>query len=183
MKCMKKVETTYKGFSLIETLIAVSVLMMAVAGPLSIASRGLVSAQFARDQIIAFHLAREATELIRNKRDENILSGQDWFDGMVSSPVCLSPNVCRVSPTAEDVTFTICSGGACEPLSVHTVTGIYDYDSGVNWRESRFTRSISFETVPNHFDNEIVANVTIKWDTGSLSKEFTISEHFFNWKE
>ena len=180
---MRKDATNRRGFSLIETLIAVSVLMMAVAGPLSIASRGLISAQFARDQIIAFHLAREATELIRNKRDENILSGQDWFAGMTSSPSCLAPNVCNVSPTAENVTFTICSGGACDPLSIHTTNGVYDYDSGVNWQESRFTRSVSFETVPNHADNEIIARVTIEWNTGSLSKEFTITEHFFNWKE
>lgn len=175
--------TTHKGFSLIETLIAVSVLMMAVAGPLSIAARGLISAQFARDQIIAFHLAREATELIRNKRDENILSGRDWFAGMISSPSCLSPNVCKVSSTVENVTFTTCPGGVCEPLSIHTVNGVYDYNSGVNWQESRFTRSISFETVPNHADNEIIARVTIEWSTGSLSKEFTITEHFFDWKE
>ncbi len=179
---MRKKVTNTRGFSLIETLIAVSVLMMAVAGPLSIAARGLISAQFARDQIIAFHLAREATELIRNKRDANILAGQGWLEGMTALPNCLTPNVCRVSPTEGDVTFTLCSGGVCDPLSIHTTNGVYDYDSGTDWRESRFIRSISFEQVPNHADNEIIANITIEWSTGSLSKEFTITEHFFNWK-
>jgi prepilin-type N-terminal cleavage/methylation domain-containing protein len=171
-----------QGFSLIETLIAVSVLMMAIAGPLSIASRGLASARFARDQIIAFHLAREATELIRNKRDENVFSGDDWLDGMTSSPDpnCLAPNACTVDPTSGQ--FATCPYGICDPLSVDTINGVYDYDSGSNWEESSFTRSVSFETVPTHANNEIVANVKIEWDTGALSKEFTIVEHFFDWK-
>ena len=45
--------SSQKGFTIIETLIAITVLMIAVAGPLSVASKGLLSAQISKDQMIA----------------------------------------------------------------------------------------------------------------------------------
>src|SRR3989344_5315664 len=72
------------GFTLIETLVAVTVLVAAIAGPLTIASRGLASANLARDQLIANFLAQEAIEFVRNTRDENVLRGSDWLAGLGS---------------------------------------------------------------------------------------------------
>jgi hypothetical protein len=166
----------HRGFSLIETLVAVSVMMMAIAGPLSIASRGLLSAQFARDQVIAFHLAREATELIRNRRDMNVINGLDWLDGMDE---CLSPGVCRVDALSGTLDFIACPTGGCNPLNIQRSEGVYAYDTGVNWEESRFIRDITI--VEHAADREIAVTVDITWSTGTLTKTFTITEHFFNW--
>ncbi|NTV22452.1 MAG: hypothetical protein HGB03_02680 [Candidatus Yonathbacteria bacterium] len=167
----------HTGFSLIETLVAVSVLMLAVVGPLTIASKGLISAQFARDQIIAFHLAREATELIRNTRDTNMLPDiavpENWLSGMEA---CMAPSVCRVDGLS--TSFSSCPGGVCPHLKKNNA-GVYGYDSG--WTNTPFVRSISItEIVPGV---EIAANVSVEWQTGFLNKEFTITEHFFNWRQ
>jgi len=120
-----------RGFSLVETLVAVSVLMLAVVGPLSIASRGLISAQFSRDQITAFHLAREATELVRNRRDTNMLPATatpaDWLNGLDS---CIS-NTCKVDPT--NVLFSPCVSGSCPPLLKNS-QGLYGYTL-FNWKQ------------------------------------------------
>jgi len=166
-----------QGFSLVETLVAISVLMLAVVGPLSIASRGLISAQFSRDQITAFHLAREAVELVRNKRDSNTLSPtaipDDWLNGM---ELCRMQSVCKVDPLTE--TFSSCVLGVCPPL-LKSDTGVYGYNFG--WAETGFTRNITIEEiVPGE---ETAVHVSLLWHTGILSKEFTITEHFFNWKQ
>lgn len=165
-----------RGFSLIETLVAVAVMMMAVAGPLSIASQGLLSAQFARDQVIAFHLAREATELIRNRRDMNVIGGVDWLDGM---DVCMAPDVCRIDALSGTLDFTVCPTGGCDPLNIQRSEGVYAYSTGVNWDTSRFTRDISI--VEYAADREIAVTVDITWSTRVLQKTLTITEHFFNW--
>ena len=49
-----------RGFTLIETLIAVLILTTAIAGPLTIASKGLTATLVAKDQISAFYLAQDA---------------------------------------------------------------------------------------------------------------------------
>jgi len=166
------------GFTMIETLVAISILLLAIVGPLTIASRGIVSAAFARDQITAFHLAREAVELIRNRRDTNIITNSNWINGLNT---CFSPGACKVEPVG-DITqniFTICSNGVCPVLNRNTSTGIYGYISGGNWIETPFTRTIVIDNINT---DEISISVTISWSTGVLSKSFTIRENFLNWQ-
>src|SRR3989344_5745503 len=62
-----------RGFTLIETLVAVTLLSVAITAPMSLTTRSLAAAYYARDQITAFHLAQEAIESVRHARDHNIL--------------------------------------------------------------------------------------------------------------
>ncbi|MFC1720713.1 prepilin-type N-terminal cleavage/methylation domain-containing protein [Patescibacteria group bacterium] len=161
------------GFTMIETLVAIAVLLLSIAGPLTIASRGIVSAAFARDQITAFHLAREAVELVRNQRDTNTITNSNWTNGLA---VCFSPG-CKVEPSTG--VFSTCVAGNCPVLNINTVTGVYGYTTGGNWVETPFTRNI---TITNINPNEISISVTISWATGVLTKSFTIKENFLNWQ-
>jgi prepilin-type N-terminal cleavage/methylation domain-containing protein len=63
-----------RGFTLVETLIAVTILVVSVVTPLSIASQAMVYSATARDQIIASNLAQEAIDFIRNERDRSALN-------------------------------------------------------------------------------------------------------------
>ena len=56
------------GFTLIESLVAISILLLSISAPLTIASKGLASSFFARDQITAFYLAQDAVEYIRDRK-------------------------------------------------------------------------------------------------------------------
>ncbi len=63
-----------KGFTLVEALVAISILMVAIAGPMSLAQRGTQSATQSTDQMIAAYMAQDAMEAVKNIRDEVALS-------------------------------------------------------------------------------------------------------------
>lgn len=70
------------GFTLIEALVALSIIALAVIGPLSLAATSLSAAQVARDQLTAYYLAQEGIEIVRNVRDTDRLNGAtQWTDG------------------------------------------------------------------------------------------------------
>lgn len=64
------------GFTLIESLVAISILLIAVTGPLTLASKSLAYATYAKDEITGFYLAREAIDAVRNIRDANLRDAQ-----------------------------------------------------------------------------------------------------------
>jgi len=61
-----------KGFTIIETLVAVTVLMIAIAGPLTTAMKAYTAALEARNQTIAMYLAQEKLEEISYNKDVTI---------------------------------------------------------------------------------------------------------------
>ncbi len=65
--------TNQKGFSLVETLVAISILLIVITGPMVISIRSAKSASFATEQVQAFFLAQEGLELIQKGRDDLLL--------------------------------------------------------------------------------------------------------------
>jgi prepilin-type N-terminal cleavage/methylation domain-containing protein len=61
------------GFSLVETLVAISILLIVVVGPMTISMRTAKSTSFASEQIQAFFLAQEGLELAQKTRDDLLL--------------------------------------------------------------------------------------------------------------
>ena len=62
-----------QGFTLLETMVAVTLLTIAIVAPMSLTTQALGSAYYARDQITASYLAQEGIEAVRSVRDANIL--------------------------------------------------------------------------------------------------------------
>lgn len=67
-----------KGFTFLETLIAIFVLMVGVLGALIVVESIAFSARFNASKLAATYLAQEGIELVRNKRDSNWLAGVPW---------------------------------------------------------------------------------------------------------
>lgn len=75
-----------KGFTLIETLVAITILLVGVIGPLTLAARGISDGLYAQNELTATLLAQEAIEVIINRRNSNTLdSERATFDGIFDS--------------------------------------------------------------------------------------------------
>ena len=64
------------GFTMVEALVAITVLTIGVTGVLSLLAQSLVNADYAKNQITAFFLAQEGQELVIGKRNTNRLQGK-----------------------------------------------------------------------------------------------------------
>ena len=158
------------GFTLIETLVAISVLLISLAGPLSIAVQSLNSAYYARDQITAFYLAQEAIEYIRAVRDQNYLANNSWLSGIDN---CVDTN-CTVN--FPDFTHDVCSG-TCSPVLLNPGTNLFGGDTGDT---TIYTRAVSLVTIPDTSD-EVIIRVSVSWNSTGINRQFQIEEHMFNW--
>ena len=158
------------GFSLIETLVAITVLLVAITGPLTIAHRALSAARIARDQTKTVYLAQDAIEYIKNVKDKNVLEGNDWRTGL---------SACATACYIDSIqgTITTCSGG-CPFLRYDSNTGLYGYNG--NWQETIFVRAI---TVTDLNSNESSISVQIDWSTGVLDHTLTSVANILNWNQ
>ena len=80
-----------RAFTLIEALVAVSILMIAITAPMYLTQKSLSTASLAKDQMVASFLAQDAIEAVLNIRDEIALrgEGEDWLDPEGLLGVCL----------------------------------------------------------------------------------------------
>lgn len=77
------------GYSLVEVLVSIAVLLIAIVGPMTIAAQGIKSARFALEQNSAFFLAQEGVEAIFAIRSDAALTEIDggadawtWLDNL-----------------------------------------------------------------------------------------------------
>src|SRR3989344_7233349 len=67
-----------KGFTLIETIIAIFLLTAGVVGSFSLMQKVTSFTSISSSQFVASYLAQEGVEIIRNIRDTNYLERQTW---------------------------------------------------------------------------------------------------------
>lgn len=160
-----------RAFTLLETLVAVAVMLMALTGPFTIAQQSLKSAYYARDQVTAYYLAQEGIEFVRAVRDQNYLEGIGWLD--VIGPTCIDIPCLVDFP---NFTYAPCTG-PCQPLLISSSGGLFNHDSG---DPSKFTRQVLLTPVVGNPDTMVVS-VTIAWTSAGVSRTFTLQERIFDW--
>lgn len=182
-----------KGFSLVETLVAVSILSLSVAATFTVVQTALRQSIGAKDQITAFYLAQEAIEFIKSFRDKNAIDSinggtRTWLTDMSSLPSdpCYFGNVCVVDPahpSTQPLSFISCGTApitssppnVCNPLNGDPVTGLFGYTS--TWPATRFKREVQFESISA---NEVNIIIFISWTDRGAAKFFRVSESLFN---
>jgi prepilin-type N-terminal cleavage/methylation domain-containing protein len=183
------------GFSLIEMLVAVSVLLLVIVGPMTVTSRTAKSSAFASEQVQAFFLAQEGLELAQKLRDDLLLRS---FILPTTDPNYVGDPWAQFTDDSNGGAYRFCYGGGCglqwddtttsviaTPINCSTITNCrlyYDTDSdrskytytSLGNEVTPFTRRITLRPVPTASPNSVEVISTVTWRTGSIIAEQSV---------
>lgn len=180
-----------KGYTLVETLVAIAVLLLGMTGAFSAIQGGLISTVGVKDRIVAFFLAQESMEAIKNKKDQNLLirsseqpnPTQDWLEGIV--PLCPSDGsaMCDYNnmedPNIENDEFYRCDSQNDQCKLFINPDGLYVWAFTQGTTESKFRRQIKLiETLA---DKEARVTVEVTWSQGGFNHSFEVTENIYSW--
>lgn len=181
------------GYSLIEVLIALTILMIAIVAPITIAIKSLESSTYSLEQNTAVFLAQEAISLIEAARNEqaliNLNEGQFddvdpyWSDWVDTLDPCLASsgygcnfgamNLASFIDYPSEIFSCTEEGGNCRmyrnpdwPNPVYRHTG----DNG--GIVTPFTRRVFLDSAT---DSELVVRVVVEWETEFLNQAQQVS--------
>ncbi len=170
----------HRGFTLIESLVAITVLLTAIVAPMTIAYQGIAATNLARDQMIAQYLAQDAAEFIIAKKIENdikIAQGEtiDWKLGFIEE--CITPRGCYFD-TFENlqILWTRCTA-TCPQLKYNINTHRYERVVDPD-QTGKFTRTIVMELLIN--SNEVRVTVTVNWQSSLGIRSVPLRFNLFN---
>jgi type II secretory pathway pseudopilin PulG len=187
------------GFSLVETLVAISLLLIVITGPLSIASQSAQSTNYANEEIVAYFLAQEGAELAQKARDDLLLPyftgssvGTEWtqfLDGGTYD-ICYNSAGCglEIEPSVAgnaELVITDCSvTGACRLYINATAEdrARYTHTTGSS---TPYTRTITLagqDEDGDGDDDSVRVQSSVTWRTGEQIREqsTTVTTYLFN---
>ena len=161
MKLHYRSRTSTTGQGLLETIVAIGVMMTGLISVMSLVVSNLNSEREAATRYQAVNLAREGIELVRNARDSNWLAGSDTWAGIEAMAV--TPGRSLPDPfenfTREITVKRILS---CTDAFPASDCGTIDHDA----------------TIP--VAQEITA--TVQWNLGGRQKTITLTDTLYDWK-
>ena len=86
-------KNTKKGFTLIEALIALTIILLSVGLPMGIIADSILRTGITKQQLEARLLAQEGLEIVRGQRDTNVIRARDWLHGLDSCIENISNNL------------------------------------------------------------------------------------------
>lgn len=189
------------GFTLLETVIALGVILGGIIGPYTLATRGVIASGSSKEKLTALNLAQEGIELVRHLRDNNIIAGQSpWTKG-------ISPAQGSDGQQCQDVGWQIGvvqeDGSSLGELSCYREQPLYYYRhiplynntaqlGGVLGEASVYKRRIyikhpleasdlnSFRGVPA--SEQMLIRSTVEWQHRSVTQSVTLEEVMFDWE-
>lgn len=174
-----------QGFSLVETLVAITILLTVLVGPLTIITSSSRSTSFSSEQVTAFFLAQEGAELMEKARNDLLLQHfadsnpdpwSDFTNRNGSFRICYSASGCGLSIQTNPTGTLInqprnCSSSTNCSLYLNTTAAVlrsrYTHDAANNTL-TPFTRIISLRQLNA---NEVKITSRVTWRSGSVRED------------
>jgi len=196
------------AFTLVETLVAISIFTGAILGLLSFSAGSIGDNNYAKNKLIATYLAQEGVEYMRNLRDTYVLftsngwgtivannEGEGSFMFKLNEAGCNTESGCYFDPATlvysdpsqpmKDLVLTPCSTNCPTMLYDNSslLTNKYNYTAG---EPTSFIRKIKVEIIDNaDYDNnkEVLIESTVFWKKGGKTFSVSFSNYLKKWAE
>lgn len=178
-KMSAKNATTNRGFTLVETIVALGILLIAVAGPISLIGDAVHKMYYARDEVIAVNLAQESIEMVRQVRDTNMLNGSAWLTSLgLGSASTFIVDAYMFAINGAPSAFIIPCAGCDQNVYIDPTTALYR--QGTVFTRTQFSRFVTISSVGLPVTEAKVTS-TVTWKTGGTNGTVSVSEYIRSW--
>jgi len=156
-----------KGFTLIETIVAIFLLTAGTVGSFSLIQKVTSFASISSSQFVASYLAQEGIEIIRNIRDTNYLKRQVWDKDI---DVTGGGGDYRLDYRSE-----VFPDATCGNYLKHTGS-FYLCSTDTT---SKFQRQIAIEKPA---PGKMVVSVQVRWSERGIQHQVVAQTELYNWR-
>ena len=159
------------GFTIAEMIIAIAVLSFGIILIYGAFFSSFTATMSIGPRFTATYLAREGQQIIKNIRDNNILDGQSWSEGLIGG---FCDTACQVDYK------TLLSSQIAEYADTFlglNEDGFYSYDVG--GVETRFKRRILISSVSEE-GNILKVNVLVSWDYNGKTFSLNTDQYLYD---
>ncbi len=149
---------------LLETMIALGVVVVGVLSVFGFIARGLSTNRVVADQFTGAYLAAEGVEVVKNIIDGNHRKGLPWNAGFSNGDFEVDFASVGLTPASD------------RPLRMDPNTGLWNYGEG---QTSHFVRTIHVEMLDQ---DEMRINSLVRWSSRGGTYDVDVEDHFYNWR-
>jgi prepilin-type N-terminal cleavage/methylation domain-containing protein len=181
---IKKSNISRSGFTLIEVIIALSIIMVGIIGAYGLVNQTISALSTASMQLTAAYLGKEGIEIVRNIRDNNDLavhhseSGYDnadsWMSGLVSAGVPSGID-CSSGCDGDYLKNYLARAYASQPLNFDGNFFNHNAVSSTNIA-TPYTRSIIITSAGSYLD----VLVQVSWNERGRNHSLKIKEYLYD---
>lgn len=155
------------GFSLIEVMIAISMIFVGAIGLVKLLTFTVNSNRISANQLIAANLAQEAIEVVRNDRNKDS-SWSNWYSSISDGDYIADINTSNYN-------WSLNSGSGFYDLYYDNTDGLYNHSSG---DPTIFSRKITINAL-SPSEKQII--VEISWSEKNKSHSFISESRLHKW--
>jgi len=160
------------GFTLIEVLTAIFVILVGVVGVLAIIQQTIAFAALSSSRLAASYLAQEGIEIVRNIRDGNWLEEVNWDIGLGGGEY------------EADYDDSDLSSYQDRYLYIDGTNGFYKYITtpASGDIQTKFKRKITITSDMDGATPRLKVSVLIEWQQIGKPHQVTAQEYLYNWR-
>ena len=171
------------GFTLIELVISIFILVVAIIGVYNSFSTVVVLTAGASSRFTASYLVQEGIEIVRNMRDNNWLNNQDWKTGIsdINTDCSSGCEAYYQTGTSMDTRSGLTAFGSSGNYLNIKEGVFYSYDNTGSFVTTKFKRKITI-TKPNPLTTDVLkVSVLVTWKEKDENFSFQAEEYLYNW--
>lgn len=172
------------GFTLLEVIIAITILTMAVGGSFILIQQTLIASSLNQSKLIAYYLTQEGIEIVRNIRDGNWLKQRSNPDTLWDKGLADDLTIGQSQDFIVDYRAQELSSFVDTPLNLDIERVFYNYSPDGD--PTPFKRKISITKVDlpdtsNPADYALKVLVQIEWSERGRNHSVEATEYIYNW--
>ena len=174
-----------KSFTMLEVILAITVLTLAVGGSFALISQTIASISVIQSKLIASYLAQEGIEIVKNIRDTNWLKIQSWDQGLDGGDCWEGDYQTGVPP--DHPSFTSCpSPYQYDDLRFLDIdeNGFYSYSFGdptIFKRKITISDKVDLDAPLDGEMDKLKVSVEVLWAERGKMHSIIAQEYLYNW--